>query len=220
MRVELHPARSDGDAPVRVILLPGAYQQPEDVVHAGFAAAIRARGLAVDLAIVELTLAHVTDREALLHLQREVLAPARAAGCRQLWLAGISLGGFMALLYMARYPAEVDGLCLLAPYLGNRMMLAEIARYPSLADWYVGAANAANDELSEQRDLWRFIAGQAPAGPRWHLGYGTQDRFVAAHRLLASQLRSGAVDELAGGHDWPVWRELWDRFLPTLEQHA
>ncbi len=220
MRVELFNARTDGDAPVRIVLLPGAYQQPEDVVRAGFAAAIRTRGLAVDLAIVELTLAHVTARNTLAQLHSEVLAPARAAGCGQLWLAGISLGGFMALLYAARFPAEVDGLCLLAPYLGNRMMLTEISRYPSLADWYAAAATAANDELSEQRDLWRFIAEQAPARPRWHLGYGTLDRFVASHRLLASQLRSSSVDELVGGHDWPVWQQLWDRFLPALEQRA
>ena len=220
MRIELISARPESSAADRIVVLPGAYQRPEDVLRAGFADTIQARGLAVDLAIVDMTLAHVTDRTVLAQLRSEVAAPARSAGCERIWLAGISLGGFMALLYMARYPAEVHGLCLLSPYLGNRMMLTEISRYPSLAGWYAGAAAAGHDELSEQRDLWRFIADQAPLRPRWYLGFGRQDRFVAAHRLLASQLPASAVDEVAGGHDWPVWRELWDRFLLPLGRRA
>jgi enterochelin esterase-like enzyme len=159
----------------------------------------------------------VTDRSVLAQLRSRVLAPARAAGCSRIWLAGISLGGLMALLYMARYPAEVDGLCLLSPYLGNRMILTEILSYPSLADWYASDAAAGRDVWSEERDLWGFIARHAPLGPRWYLGFGHEDRFASAHRLLARQLPMSAVDEVAGGHDWAVWRQLWDRFLVWLE---
>lgn len=217
MRVELISARASTAAPQRIVLLPGAYQGPEDVLRAGFADAIQACGLAVDLALVTMTLAHATDRSVLAQLHAQVLAPARAAGCGRLWLAGISLGGLMALRYAAEYPAEVDGLCLLAPYLGNRMILTDIARFPSLADWNASASASTRDELTEERALWRFIARQRPVRPPWYLGFGREDRFVAAHRLLASQLPASAVDEIDGGHEWPVWRQLWEQFLTRLE---
>ena len=217
MHVELIAARANALAAERIVVLPGVHQQAGDALRAGFAEVMRARGVRVDLALVDLTLAHVTDRTVLAQLRSQVLAPARAAGCQRIWLAGISVGGLMALLYMARYPAEVDGLCLLSPYLGNRMILTEILSYPSLADWHAGAALAGRDAWSEERDLWGFIALHAPLGPRWYLGFGHDDRFATAHRLLARQLPISAVDEIAGGHDWPVWRQLWDRFLVWRE---
>ena len=216
MRVELVRARGNASAPDRIVVLPGANQGPTDVLRAGFADAIQARGLAVDLALVDMTLAHVTDRSVLVDLHSQVVAPARAAECARIWIAGLSLGGMMALLYAAKYPAELHGLCLLAPYLGNRMILTEISRYGSLADWNANAGAMQRDELAEERDLWRFIAQQSLPDPKWYLGFGREDRFVTAHRLLAKQLPLCAVDEIEGGHDWPVWSQLWDRFLQRL----
>jgi len=31
--------------------------------------------------------------------------------------------------------------------------------------------------------------------------------------LLAAALPPSSVDIVPGGHDWPTWRALWDRFL-------
>ncbi len=31
--------------------------------------------------------------------------------------------------------------------------------------------------------------------------------------MMAAVLPSDAVDVLPGGHDWPVWRQLWEKFL-------
>jgi enterochelin esterase-like enzyme len=30
---------------------------------------------------------------------------------------------------------------------------------------------------------------------------------------MAAALRPDDVDVVPGGHDWPTWRRLWDRFL-------
>jgi hypothetical protein len=46
-----------------------------------------------------------------------------------------------------------------------------------------------------------------------HLGYGLDDRFAPAHRLMAEVLAPDRVDTAAGGHDWPVWQQLWENFL-------
>jgi pimeloyl-ACP methyl ester carboxylesterase len=195
-------------AATRVALLPGAYQGPEDFVRAGFLASVRARNLPVDLVLVDLGFEHVSDRSVLPRLHARVVEPARAAGCSQLWLAGISLGGFVALNYAARYSGQVDGLCLIAPYLGNRIITGEIQGSGGVERWEPGSLADHDDE----RRVWSLIKSRPPA-LQLFLGYGRSDRFESDHRLLASVLPAESVDVVGGGHDWPVWGRLWDRFL-------
>ncbi len=193
-----------------MVWLPGAYHTAQDFVAAGFAQAARARGAALDLVFVDPELAHVGDRSVLQRLRRDIVLPARVAGV-SVWLGGISLGGLFALDYAASHPRELDGLCLLAPYLGNRIVTGEIARAPGLAAWRPGNL-AENDE---ERRIWRYIKGRQPDSPPLYLGFGREDRFAAAHELLAAALPAGCVDVIAGGHEWPTWRRLWENFLDS-----
>lgn len=209
MRIQLESAVAGSYAPTRIVLLPAAYTTPADFIREGFLSAARQRELAVDLAFVELNLQHVSDRTILRRLRHEAVLPARAVGCTAVWICGISLGGFLALAYAERYPTEVDGLCLLAPYLGNRIVTGEIERAAGLLAWEPGELAADDDE----RRVWRFIKTQRERSLGLHLGFGSQDRFAASHRMMAAALAPEAVDERPGGHDWPVWRELWENFL-------
>jgi pimeloyl-ACP methyl ester carboxylesterase len=181
-------------------------------MEAGFDAAARTRHLAVDLHFMRVELEHVGDRRVIERLAREVVAPARAAGCRSIWLAGISLGGFFALDYAANQ-AGCDGLCLLAPYLGNRQLIAEIAAAPGLEAWDAGPLA----ESDEERRIWRFIRDRhgkhGPERRPVYLGYGREDRFARGHALMAEALPPGMVHVAAGGHDWPTWSALWEQFL-------
>ena len=213
MKLELISAVPGVVASLRIVLLPAADQEPEDLRAAGFLAAVHDRRLNIDVVLVAPQLAHLTDRSVLARLHTEVVLPARSSGCTAVWFAGISMGGFLALLYAADHPAELDGICLLAPYLGNRMITTEIIRFQSLANWNAAVADA-QDELAEERRLWRFIASQPQcASSVRYLGFGRHDRFAPAQRLLAAQLPPEAVDEVDGEHDLRVWQQLWDRFL-------
>jgi pimeloyl-ACP methyl ester carboxylesterase len=201
----MHPRVAD----TRIIWLPGAYDTAQDFRTAGFTAAAARRGLALDLVYVDLDLEHLGDRTALRRLRCEVLLPALEAGT-PCWLAGISLGGMLALDYAATYPADRVGLYLLAPYLGNRMLTAEI-RAAGLAAWEPGELA----ETDEERRIWRHIKTHpANSGPIY-LGFGRSDRFAEAHRLLAASLPEGCVDVIEGGHDWPTWTALWEKFLDS-----
>jgi pimeloyl-ACP methyl ester carboxylesterase len=193
-----------------MVWLPGAYHGARDFVASGFPGAALSRRSALDLLFVDLELAHVGDRSALQRLRNDVVLPARAAGV-SLWLGGISLGGLIALSYAASYPDELDGLCLLAPYLGNRMLTGEIARAPGLAAWQPGELA----ETDEERGIWRYIKTRSAASPPLYLGYGNADRFSAAHELLAATLPAAAVDVVAGGHEWLTWIRLWENFLDS-----
>lgn len=191
-----------------MVWLPGAYHAARDFVAFGFPEAARRRRAAVDLLFLDLELAHVGDRSVVRKLRDEVVLPARAAGV-SLWLGGISLGGLIALSYAAAYPDELDGLCLLAPYLGNRMLTGEIARAPGLAAWQPGELA----ETDEERRIWRYIKTRSAASRPLYLGYGKGDRFAAAHELLAATLPADSVDVVDGGHEWLTWGRLWENFL-------
>lgn len=192
-----------------MIWLPGAYQGPQDFIEAGFAAQVQSRGLDLDLEFVPLSLDHVGDRSLLERLERDIVAPARAQGCRFVWLAGISLGGFFALDYAARTASDWDGLCLLAPYLGNRLLIAEIVGAGGVGAWRPGPLAGSDEE----RRIWRFIQAQGTESRPLHLGYGAQDRFRQAHELMASALPPQAVQVAPGGHEWETWSRLWTQFL-------
>jgi pimeloyl-ACP methyl ester carboxylesterase len=199
-------------APRRVLLLPGAYQEPEEFLQAGFADAVRARALALDLEFIAPQLAHLQDRSLLDALEAQVIAPARAAGCRELWLGGVSLGGFIALAYAEQRVATLDGLCLLAPYLGNRMVTGEVALAGGLQSWHPQSI-AADDE---ERRIWAFLQQLSGSSVKVYLGIGNRDRFGHGYELLANVLPPTSVATAEGGHDWPTWRQLWDRFLDRL----
>ncbi|HYM27600.1 MAG TPA: alpha/beta hydrolase-fold protein [Steroidobacteraceae bacterium] len=204
-----HATAADGSvAPVSIVMLPPAYAAAADFEREGFAAAVRARSLALDLAFVAPELRHATDRAPLEQLRAEIIVPARAQGVA-VWLAGISLGGYLALCYAAGHAEELAGLCLFAPYLGSHLITGEIERAGGLAGWRPGEP-AADDE---ERRVWSFIAAARRGALPIHLGLGREDRFARRHRLLAAALAGGQVDTVSGGHDWPTWHRLWENFL-------
>jgi hypothetical protein len=202
----VHPGRL---APTRMVWLPGAFHTPEDFLRAGFDTAVARRGLEIDLQFADLALDHLGDRSAILQLARDIVRPAREAGCGSVWLGGISLGGSFVLDYAATDAGPWDGLCLLAPYPGNRLLIGEIVGAGHLATWQPGPLA----ESDEERRIWRFIqthgAGRAPL----YLGYGRQDRFAQGLDLMAQALPPSTVEVIEGGHDWSTWSALWERFL-------
>lgn len=200
-----------GRADTLLVMLPGVASRPESFVQEGLVADLRRQGLAADVVMADAHLGYFLDRSVLRRLQADVIAPARARGYRQIWLVGISLGGFGALGYATRHGADIDGVVALAPYLGPDALLREIQRAGGVQAWQAGARPPAGDEL--EREIWRWLAAPpADAPPVW-LGYGREDRLGLGHRLMAAALAPERVLEVAGGHDWAPWRQLWRQWL-------
>lgn len=191
-----------------MILLPGAYMTPRHFLDGGFAAALDGSLNKADLALPAIDLPTIIDGSALPTLRREVIEPARTQGYESIWLGGVSLGGFMALAYADCYPGEVDGFCLLAPYPGSRITTMAIKAAGGLAAW-----QAADEQLEDPEfRVWRRLQSW-PADLPIFCGYGRDDRFADGMGMLAAALPAHAVHTLPGGHEWPVWLGLWQRFL-------
>ncbi len=211
MRRIFSPAVSGAVARTHLVLLPGAYQAPEDVLKADFPGALRQRRIDADLSCVDVEPESLTDRGVLRRLHDEIVGPSRALGYAEIWLIGISLGGRLALDYLSSYPQEVDGICLLAPYLGNRIVAGEIARAGGLAVWSPGDLAPDDDE----RRIWAFIKALPESPLRVYLGFGREDRFAEIQALMAAALPPAACTIIAGAHDWGTWRRLWEVFLES-----
>jgi len=204
------PARDGARAGLLLVMLAGAYDAPQDFVEHGLQQDCRDAGLAADLTLLRTDLAAVAEGRLVDMLHGQVMAPARSAGYRRILLGGISLGAMMALLYQDAYPGHADALLLLAPYPGNRAISGAIARAGGVAAWQPGELPPQDGELRAWRALKRSAASGSP--PLW-LGFGAEDRFAEAQRMMAEVVPERQRLMLPGGHHWPVWVQLWRRWL-------
>ncbi|MCB1918127.1 MAG: hypothetical protein KDG52_20745 [Rhodocyclaceae bacterium] len=208
-RVDLPAASAQGGGDL-LVLLAGAYDAPARFIDHGLAADCRAAGFDGALCLLRTDLATVADGRMVAALQHRVIAPARAAGVRRIVLGGISIGAMTVLQHQDAHPGSAGELLLLAPYPGNRTISREIEAAGGLRAWHPGVLPADAGELRAWRTLQQ-LAGEG-ATPVW-FGFGREDRFAAAQRLMAELLPGERVCELPGGHDWPVWCRLWRQWL-------
>ena len=213
------------------MLLPPANANSDDLVEQGFVAAVRERGIAVDIVLAGISAEMVMQKIAVPTLRDEVIAPARERGYRDIWLAGISLGAFNALHYLAEsdsvesdraatYADAVAGLVLLEPYPGTGDILHEIETAGGVAAWA-----QAHPASAHERIWWHWLWQQSRAGKDAkpvYIGLGAGDRFSRGQRLLTSVVAPERVDVIEGDHSWPVWQQLWQRWLDrgVLATHA
>lgn len=204
------PLAGAGD--LAVVMLPGAGDCAQDLVDQGFLGALRRRGIEADAWIADLPFDQYMDGSFAAQLERDVLSPIRGPGRARIWMMGISLGGMAALSVARKHPGAIEGLILLAPFLGTRGRIAEVAAAGGLRKWLPGAVPPDDDELQVLSWLRDYQAGD-PALPRIHLGYGSDDRYAPASELLARELPVAHVVSMQGEHDWETWLRLWERLL-------
>jgi pimeloyl-ACP methyl ester carboxylesterase len=204
-----------------VVFLPGRGDTPEHFVRNGFPEKLRRAGSRCAMIGVDSHMGYFFERTITQRLEEDVIAPARAQGFEEIWLVGISLGGFGSLLYTKDHPGEIAGIVTLAPYLGERELTDEIANAGGAESW-----TPRNDpERPEQQDFlafWDWLKGyrhpetNPDAGhPPLFLVIGSRDRFARPNGLVADLLPADHVFRVDGGHTWAAWRRGWDAFLAS-----
>lgn len=207
-----HKAPGGDGSRILLVMLPGIGIAAGEFAERGFVTSVHDRGLPVDVVATRPPLDHYLDGTIAAELHRAVVEPALRQGYARLWFLGISLGGMGALLYATVHDALVEGVVLLAPFLGTQGTVAELAEAGGLASWHAGTSTATASERQMLVWLQRFLS-QPPLRPTLYLGYGCDDRFAAGHRLLADRLPKARVVTANGGHDWETWATLWRRVL-------
>ncbi len=195
-----------------MVFLRGMGGGNESFEEQGFVDEVRARGLAYDMAAPDAHIGYYMDRSMIQRLKEDVIDPAKARGCRKIWLVGVSMGGLGAILYLKEYPKDIAGVYLMAPFLGTQSILDEIDAAGGLIRWKPGALQ---DEDDWQRMLWTWLKTEVAGHPEKivYLGYGTEDFYGKGARLLAPALPADRVYAIFGGHDYPTFKTLWKMFL-------
>jgi pimeloyl-ACP methyl ester carboxylesterase len=205
------------EAPARelLVLLPGRGDRARSFSDAGIIDIVKRTVPHVDVIAVDATLGYYIHRTLPERLHDDVIAPAR--GYDAIWLAGISMGGLGSVLYAENHAKEVAGVLLVAPFLGEEPVIGEIEAAGGLQAWQPPRAIDPDDY---QRGVWRWLktcTAKPGTCPRILLGFGSNDPFVRAHRLLAAVMPAGDVVEVPGGHEWVPWRNLFLALLQKLK---
>jgi pimeloyl-ACP methyl ester carboxylesterase len=189
------------------IVLPGRYDTPEGLNRRGVAQTIQREWPDADVILSGLGLRDYWTRQAPHRIEREYVAPARAAGYREVWLVGASLGGLGALLHDRHYPASVDGIILLGPYLGDDRIFNEIQQAGGVAAWT--PVERSESSADWQRALWSHLRSwsysSSDVPTRVWLIYGKSDPLARGAQVLAPLLPPSQVLPRVGGHAWSVW---------------
>ena len=141
-------------------------------------------------------------------MRSQLLEPARAAGYQRIIVIGVSMGGMGSLIVDQADPGMLDHVVLMAPCLGKRELLREIADAGGVLEWQAGPKPDAIDSDNFKRELWRQIqqlVGDPQQKARVWLSYGEDDRLANTVPAIAPALRQSQILPRDGGHNWVVW---------------
>jgi len=219
----------DGDRggdPCVAVLLPGMLDSAATFKRRGFGdlAAEKAPGLGV--VATDAHFGYYRKNLILTRLQEDVVGP-RLADRQDVWLVGTSLGGIGSLLYARGKNGDADlpdadriaGLVLLAPFLGEEELIAEIEGAGGPKAWQPPeeprGEPGSREAVGDAAWIWLldWSARDVSERPRIVLGWGDEDDLAPAARLAAQLLPPEDVFERPGDHDWKTWRQVWSDIL-------
>jgi hypothetical protein len=193
-----------------LVLLPGAYDAPQDYIDQNFVKEVRSRNIYADIQIVDAHIGYYKNEQIVKRVEEEVVAPAKSKGYEKIWFIGISLGGYGSLLYSMKNPTALEGIFLMAPYMGVTEVHMDVQKQGGLKTW------VKKNDATADLNLWHWLKGYAEPSsdmPKLYLGFGDNDRFAAPNGLLADVLPKARNMIIPGGHDWKTWLLLWTQFL-------
>ncbi len=202
------------------VLLPGAGDHAERFRDQGFVEDLQDSNLSIDVRATDATIGYYMKGTLLDRLETDVMVPARARGYEEIWLVGASMGGLGSLLDSRAHSDQVTGVLAIAPFLGDRPLIEEIAAAGGLQQWQAPPRVDVISRDNYQRELWRWLQATTQgreAAPAIFLGYGTSDRLSRADSLLADALPPSHVFRTTGGHEWIAWRRVLASFLQSPE---
>ena len=203
---------SDEKHETLLIMLPGRGDRASTFIQNGFQNAGERYGF--DTLAADAHFGYFRERNLVERLHADIVLPARQAGYKKIWLLGISAGGFGSILYSSQHPDQIDGVILLAPFLGEREAIDELVAAGGLATWSADESELKDYEI----DVWSWLnrVTSEPGKKPLILGYGKSDRLADAYGVLLDAMDSSSVYTREGGHKWDTWKPLWEDISADL----
>lgn len=204
--------------PNLLVLLRGLGADHREFERQGVIEEIRHLGLPFDVTAPNAHFGYYQARTFAQRLKEDVIEPARRQGYKQVWLAGFSMGGLGALIYLREHPEDIDGILLTSPFLGGSEIHREIDLAGGVSEWLPEAS----DPDDWEQMIWGWISQQdfKTQVPIW-LGYGENDILTrAGPPLLGSVLPKSRVFSVPGNHTIPTFKTLFSRHLLTLAKES
>ncbi|MEM9189236.1 MAG: alpha/beta hydrolase [Myxococcota bacterium] len=201
-----------------LVMLPGVGDRAASFVEHGFIDELQSHASECDAVMVDADITYYLDQSLVQKLTRDVLTEVHRQGYRSVWLVGISLGGYGALLTARSQHDLIDGVVLIAPLLGAPADRAtnEISAAGGLHAWPGLPVDhpEPRHHFRDPRLVWNWLrsATLSESHPVV-VAYGTEDSMARHHDVLAAALPEGRVIRRSGSHDWETWRALWSDVL-------
>ncbi len=203
----ISPAADEHKNKTLIIMLPGRGDRATNFQSAGFLDSIE--GHDFDAIAVDAHFGYYKERSLVPRVHEDVVVPAKESGYENIWLLGISMGGMGALLYAEQHPDIVDGIILLAPYLGDPGLAREVVDSGGLSSWSPEESSFMDREVA----IWDWLKTSRNGGNSIpvYLGYGNSDRFAGNYEALEGKIDGLNIYTEDGGHQWTTWSRLWSR---------
>tara|TARA_R110002072_G_scaffold25443_7_gene85297 strand:- start:42099 stop:42854 length:756 start_codon:yes stop_codon:yes gene_type:complete len=211
MPMVVHPA-PNGDAIGLLVMLPGMGDGPSYYESNGLVELARAANPKFDVICADAHFTYYRQESIVERLHADVIQPI-ADRYEHIWLVGISLGGLGCVAYAYDHPELIDGVILMAPYMGSDEVIDEVRAAGGPRTW-VRPVDTADTTSSQRRfrDVWAWyqtVITRPGHAPKLLIGYGEQDRFAETNALVAAELPAEQVLTREGGHQWSVWKLLF-----------
>lgn len=213
-----YPRDDNARQPNLLVLIRGLGADNTVFAKEGVIEEIRELGLPFDVIAPDAHFGYYQSETFEQRLKEDVIDPARRQGYKQIWLAGFSMGGLGALVYLRSHPEDIDGILLTSPFLGWPGVHSEIQQAGGISEWIPNEI----DQKDWERMLWSWISQQdfKSQVPIW-LGYGENDILTrAGPPLLATVLPESRVFTSPGNHTIATFKTLFRQHLVILANQS
>jgi pimeloyl-ACP methyl ester carboxylesterase len=213
-----------------VVVLPGFGETPESLIGHQIPARI-AEEVDADVTLVDAHVGYYYKQSVVERLHEDVIEPAREAGYDKIWIVAISLGSLGALGYGTAHADDLEGIVVIAPWLGDwgygpYYLRDEIEDAGGYRAWHEAVSDELvvngsaelgpmdDDAFFRQVMAWA-VAGERPDGTSVpiYVGYPSHDRYVRSQRLLAEAQPERHRLMAIGEHQFEVFYDLLRGFL-------
>jgi len=198
-----------------LIMLPGRFEKMDSFIDHGFIKNLKDSRIGFDVITVDAHLGYYYQENLATRLYEDIILSAKQQGYENIWIFGISLGGLGALWYGKDKCDTINGIIVIAPFVGDKNVIDEIKSAGGPSKWFPKEPLAKGDY---QRGLWIWLKKysiDAENLPKLIIGYGLEDEFAYGDDLLAQILPNNQVFTGPGNHDWDTWTRLFNKIIKS-----